>query len=136
MLRLHRENIQFHVRFVKGGHQRSTLLHYGGTKKGTRLYGKPQQTMMVPSDGMKPAIKWRIKYPVGAYGFIRASKPGAASHVMAWERWETGIVTIDSQVNTIGDESYLSRSVADSVRWVRIDGYRPGLAVIDVVEGA
>lgn len=76
------------------------------------------------------------KYPVGAYGFIRASKPGAASHVMAWERWETGIVIIDPQVNTIGDESYLSRSVADSVRWVRIDGYRPGLAVIDVVEGA
>lgn len=136
MLRLHRENIQFHVRFVKGGHQWSTLLHYGGTKK----RNSPIWETAANDDG---ALRWHEarhqmeeKYPVGAYGFIRASKPGAASHVMAWERWETGIVIIDPQVNTIGDESYLSRSVADSVRWVRIDGYRPGLAVIDVVEGA
>ena len=74
-------------------------------------------------------------YPVGSYGFIRARKPGGGSHVMGWEHSESGIVVADPQVDTVGDDSYLREAVSESIKWARIDGYRPGIAVVDVVEG-
>ncbi|STC40471.1 Uncharacterised protein [Corynebacterium amycolatum] len=54
---------------------------------------------------------------------------------MGWEHSESGIVVADPQVDTVGDDSYLREAVSESIKWARIDGYRPGIAVVDVVEG-
>ena len=54
---------------------------------------------------------------------------------MGWEHSESGIVVVDPQVDTVGDDSYLREAVSESIKWARIDGYRPGIAVVDVVEG-
>ena len=45
-------------------------------------------------------------------------------------------MVVDPQVDTVGgDDSYLREAVSESIKWARIDGYRLGIAVVDVVEG-
>lgn len=54
---------------------------------------------------------------------------------MGREHSESGITVDNPQVDTVGDDSYLREAVSESIKWAKIDGYRPGIAVIDVVEG-
>ena len=84
-----------------------------------------------------PEVKRQMErdYPPGAYGFIRAGKANGTSHVMGWERRESGIVVVDPQVGSESGDEYLAGSLGGSIRWARIDGYRPGVDVVHVVEG-
>ncbi len=73
------------------------------------------------------------EYPLGAYEFIRASKPVKGSHVMVWKKTESGIRALNPQNERSKTDDYLETAVRGSIRRARIDGFQPRTGVKLVV---
>ena len=53
---------------------------------------------------------------------------------MSWERDDEGVKVLNPQNERIDAEDYLEAAVRGSIRWARIDGFRPQAGVESVVK--
>ena len=75
-------------------------------------------------------------YDDGSFGFVRYKMPLApGSHVLAWELRKGTIRLVDPQDVVEDNELALEKALPGSIRWVRIDGYKPTVGVVRVVKG-